>query len=261
MEWKDHMSIISKFRLDNKVAVVTGSSRGIGREIAIAFAEQGADIVLNCRSQRSQADAVAEEIRALGRKVLVNQADLVNPEDVRRLYQEAMDAFGKIDILVLNASYQIRKEWSRYSLDEVEQQMMVNFTASYELIRLVVPQMKEREWGRVLTIGSIQEIKPHPDMLIYAASKCAQASMVKNLARQITANGVTINNLAPGTIITDRTKHVLEDPTYREQVLADIPINDFGRSEDCASAALLLCSDAGRFINGIDLLVNGGAHL
>lgn len=255
------MNIISKFRLDNKVAVVTGSSRGIGREIAIAFAGQGADIVLNCRSQRSQADAVAEEIRSLGRKVLVNQADLVNLEDVRRLYQEAMDAFGKIDILVLNASYQIRKKWDQYLPEEVEQQIMVNFMASYELIRLAVPQMKEMGWGRILTIGSIQEVKPHPDMLIYAASKCAQASMVKNLAQQITNNGVTINNLAPGTIITDRTKHVLEDPTYREQVLADIPINDFGRSEDCATAALLLCSDAGRFINGIDLLVNGGAHL
>lgn len=255
------MGIIQKFNLEGKTAIITGSSRGIGKSIAIAFAEQGADIVISCRNQIVQAKEVASQIKALGGKVYISQADLANEFEVQRLFNETIKEFGKIDILVLNASLEIRKSWGQYTSSEIEQQMNINFKASYDLIRLAVTDMKLRGWGRILTVGSVQEIKPHPQMLIYAASKCAQTSLVMSLAKQIAEFGITINNLAPGTIITDRNRGVLKDPIYREKCLSDIPVGYFGEPNDIAPAALFLCSEAGRFVNGESILVDGGMHL
>ncbi|HML40836.1 MAG TPA: SDR family oxidoreductase [Bellilinea sp.] len=255
------MSIIERFRLDGKTAIVTGSSRGIGRAIALAFAEQGADVVVNYRDRAEEANEVAAQISNLGQRALLNQADMGKAEEVRNLYSQTIAAFGKVDIIVLNASVQIRKDWAEYTPEELELQMAVNFKATYELTRLAVADMQTRGWGRVLTIGSVQEFKPHPQMLIYAASKNAQTGLMMNLARQSSGSGITFNNLAPGTIITDRTQGVLENTTYRDQVLAAIPARKFGEPQDCAAAALFICSDAGSYVNGVNLLVDGGMHL
>jgi NAD(P)-dependent dehydrogenase (short-subunit alcohol dehydrogenase family) len=255
------MSIIERFRLDGKTAIVTGSSRGIGRAIALAFAEQGADVVVNYRDRAEEANEVAAQISNLGQRALLNQADMGKAEEVRNLYSQTIAAFGKVDIIVLNASVQIRKDWAEYTPEELELQMAVNFKATYELTRLAVADMQTRGWGRVLTIGSVQELKPHPQMLIYAASKNAQTGLMMNLARQSSNSGITFNNLAPGTIITDRTQGVLENTTYRDQVLAAIPARKFGEPQDCAAAALFICSDAGSYVNGVNLLVDGGMHL
>lgn len=255
------MSIIERFRLDGKTAIVTGSSRGIGRAIALAFAEQGADVVVNYRDRAEEANEVAAQISNLGQRALLNQADMGKAEEVRNLYSQTIAAFGKVDIIVLNASVQIRKDWAEYTPEELELQMAVNFKSTYELTRLAVADMQTRGWGRVLTIGSVQEFKPHPQMLIYAASKNAQTGLMMNLARQSSGSGITFNNLAPGTIITDRTQGVLENTTYRDQVLAAIPARKFGEPQDCAAAALFICSDAGSYVNGVNLLVDGGMHL
>jgi len=255
------MSIIERFRLDGKTAIVTGSSRGIGRAIALAFAEQGADVVVNYRDRAEEANEVAAQISNLGQRALLNQADMGKAEEVRNLYSQTIAAFGKVDIIVLNASVQIRKDWAEYTPEELELQMAVNFKATYELTRLAVADMQTRGWGRVLTIGSVQEFKPHPQMLIYSASKNAQTGLMMNLARQSSGSGITFNNLAPGTIITDRTQGVLENTTYRDQVLAAIPARKFGEPQDCAAAALFICSDAGSYVNGVNLLVDGGMHL
>lgn len=255
------MSIIERFRLDGKTAIVTGSSRGIGRAIALAFAEQGADVVVNYRDRAEEANEVAAQISNLGQRALLNQADMGKAEEVRNLYSQTIAAFGKVDIIVLNASVQIRKDWAEYTPEELELQMAVNFKATYELTRLAVADMQTRGWGRVLTIGSVQEFKPHPQMLIYAASKNAQTGLMMNLARQSSGSGITFNNLAPGTIITDRTQGVLENTTYRDQVLAAIPARKLGEPQDCAAAALFICSDAGSYVNGVNLLVDGGMHL
>jgi NAD(P)-dependent dehydrogenase (short-subunit alcohol dehydrogenase family) len=130
-----------------------------------------------------------------------------------------------------------------------------------ELMQLAAPAMRERKWGRILTIGSVQEALPHPDMLVYAASKSAQESMTRNLARQLGGCGITVNNLAPGVILTDRNISRLGDEAYRQRVLDLIPTRTFGQPEDCAAAAVLLCSDAGRYINGANLFVDGGMQL
>ena len=140
-------------------------------------------------------------------------------------------------------------------------QMQTNFASSLRLIQLCAPKMKEKGWGRVLTVGSVQQYKPHKDMLVYAASKAAQMNMVQNLAKQLAPFGITVNNLAPGVIATPRNDAALADPDYAPKVLSGIPMGYAGESQDCAGAALLLCSDEGRYITGIDLVVDGGMKL
>jgi NAD(P)-dependent dehydrogenase (short-subunit alcohol dehydrogenase family) len=121
--------------------------------------------------------------------------------------------------------------------------------------------MQGRRWGRILTIGSVQQVRPHPAMLVYSATKSALVNLVRNLAPQLAPDGITVNNLAPGAIVTGRNEQVLADETYRRQVLAKIPAGYIGEPGDCAGLAVLLCSEAGRYITGQDLFVDGGMGL
>ena len=121
--------------------------------------------------------------------------------------------------------------------------------------------MAQNKWGRIVTVGSVQQHRPHKDMAIYAASKCAQMSIVKNLAKQVAPYGVTVNNLPPGVIATPRNADALADEEYAKKVLAGIPMGYAGAAEDMVAAPLLLCSDEGRYITGIDLVVDGGMSL
>lgn len=249
------------FNLDSHIALVTGSSRGIGAALARALAAAGADVAVHCAGRREEADSVAASIQALGRKAVVVQADLADPAAPGRLYDAVRTALGSPDILVLNASMQIPEPWSDITRAHIEQQVNVNLLGTLALIQLAAPSMLERGWGRILTLGSVQEVHPHPDMAVYAATKCAQTSLVRNFARQFAARGVTVNNLAPGVIPTERSATRLADPAYAERVRAAIPAGHFGTPEDCAGAALLLCSEAGRYITGQTIFVDGGMSL
>ena len=124
-----------------------------------------------------------------------------------------------------------------------------------------VPAMKQKRFGRIITVGSVQQHKPHVQMPIYAATKCAQMSLVENLALQLAPFGITVNNLSPGVIATPRNEAALADPEYSKQVYSKIPAGFAGTPEDCAAAFLLLASNEGRYITGIDLSVDGGMHL
>ncbi len=249
------------FRLDGRIALVTGSSRGIGAALARGLAASGADVAIHCAGRREDAEQVAASIKRMGRKAVVIQADLSDGAAPRQLYDGVREALGQLDILVLNASVQLPEPWNNVSRDNIERQVTVNWRSSFELIQCAAPPMLERGWGRILTLGSVQEIHPHPDMVVYAATKCAQTSMVRNLARQFAARGVTVNNLAPGVIPTERSAQRLADPAYADRVRAAIPAARFGEPEDCVGAALLLCSDAGGYITGQSLLVDGGMSL
>jgi NAD(P)-dependent dehydrogenase (short-subunit alcohol dehydrogenase family) len=255
------MSLISKFRLDGKRAFVTASSRGIGRGIALALAEAGAAVVVHGASRLSEAQAVVAQIEATGGRASALVADFADSVAVAAAAEQAEAAFGGLDILVSNAAVQVRQPWDEITPEAADLQVQVNFRAALTLIARFVPGMAERGWGRVLTIGSIQEHKPHPEMMIYAATKAAQTNMVQNFARQLASHGVTVNNLAPGVILTDRNTEPLANLAYAEAVLSRIPAGFFGEASDCAGAALLLCSEAGRYITGTSLIVDGGMHL
>jgi NAD(P)-dependent dehydrogenase (short-subunit alcohol dehydrogenase family) len=166
-----------------------------------------------------------------------------------------------LDILVSNVAVQQPAEWTEVTREQFDSQVTVNWRSAFELIQLFAPAMLERGWGRILTIGSVQEARPHPHMVVYAALKAAQTLMGRNFARQFAPEGVTINNLAPGVILTDRNTGRLADPAYSNRVRAAIPAGRFGAPADCAGAALLLCSDAGRYITGQNLFVDGGMSL
>lgn len=241
------------FDLSGKRVLVTGSTQGIGLAIAKGFAKQGALVYINGASSHEKCRKAAESVP----NAQIAFGNLSDTDCAEKLY----GITGDVDILVLNASVQYRKEWNNVTSAEFDSQMKINFKSNLELIQKYVPYMKEQGWGRILTIGSVQQYKPHKDMIVYAASKCAQMSMVKNLAKQLAPYGITINNLSPGVIETPRNTEVLSDKDYVKRVMEGIPCGYAGKAEDCVPGALLLCSEEGRYITGTDLVIDGGMHL
>jgi NAD(P)-dependent dehydrogenase (short-subunit alcohol dehydrogenase family) len=203
-------SVLSSFDLSGRRALVTGSSRGIGAALALGLAETGADVAIHFSGRADSAETVAAQVRALGRRSGVVQADLGADDGARRAFDGAIAALDGIDILILNASIQIKKPWPDVTRAELDQHYAVNYRSSYELLRLSAPAMCDRQWGRILT---------------------------------------------------DRNTDALADPDYAGKLRSSIPAARFGQSADCVGAALLLCSDAGAYITGQNLFVDGGLGL
>ncbi|MBQ9545190.1 MAG: SDR family oxidoreductase [Clostridia bacterium] len=241
------------FDLNSKKALVTGATQGIGLAIAKALGDAGAEVFVNGAHSPEKCRAAADLVRG----GIPAHADLEKPDGPEELFEKT----GPADILVLNASVQFRRPWHSITDEEWIKQTELNLHSSLRLMQLYYPAMKERGWGRILAVGSVQQIKPHPDMALYAATKAAQFNLVCNLAKQLAPYGITVNNLAPGVIATPRNEDALADPVYREKVLSGIPAGYAGKPEDCAAAALLLCSDGGRYITGSNIYVDGGMHL
>lgn len=237
-----------------KKAFITGSSRGIGRAIALRLAKDGYHVIVHCAGNLEKAQAVKQQIEADGGSADVVQANLCDINQTQTLFEHVKDA----DVLVLNASIQYRNNWQKIPMDQCYDQLNCNFVSSLLLIQTAVDHMKQQKWGRIVTIGSVQEAKPHPDMLIYSASKAAQSNMVHSLSLQLAADGITVNNVAPGVIYTDRNVEALSDPEYAKKVTASIPVGFYGEPEDCAGILSLLCSEEGRYITGQNIYVDGG---
>ncbi len=241
------------FDLKNKKALVTGSTQGIGFAIAKCLAEHGATVYVHGATSAEKSRAAAAQIPG---SIPVVQ-NLAAEDCAERLYEMT----GDVDILVLNASVQFRNPWANVTAEEIDTQVRVNFKSSYELIQKYEPNMQAQTWGRIVTVGSVQQYKPHRDMPIYAATKCAQMSLVTNLAKQLAPYGITVNNMAPGVIDTPRNEAALADVEYSKKVMEGIPAGYAGTPDDCAAGVLLLVSDEGRYITGTDLIIDGGMHL
>ena len=243
-----------KFDLTGKTALVTGSARGIGRAIALGFAEFGAKVIVHGSKPSAPLDEAIAMVKALSPESYAVTAELSDPAQVETLPAE-------VDILVANASIQDRQPWHAFDLAEARKEMQVNFFATLRMFQRAYPHMKAKGWGRLITVGSVQERRPHVEMVAYAASKGAQENIVRNIARQVAAEGITVNNISPGAFATDRNREALSNPVYAEKVKAAIPMHRAGAPEDAAGAALLLASDAGRYITGATLMVDGGLGL
>ena len=237
-----------------KRALVTGSSRGIGRAVAMALAAEGFEVIVHGASDSEKLRETKALIERSGGSVSVEVADLCDLAQTAALGQR----IGNVDVLVLNASIQLKTPWQEITVEACEAQLNCNFVSSMLLIQTCVPHMKEMGWGRIVTVGSVQEAKPHPDMLVYSASKAAQTNMVQSLSLQLAKDGITVNNVAPGVIDTDRNIEALSDPAYAAKVRASIPVGFYGVPEDCAHMVKLLCSEAGRYITGQSIYVDGG---
>jgi glucose 1-dehydrogenase len=257
-------SPISMFDLTGRKALVTGARRGIGRAIAMAFAAQGAQVAVHHvegADEESDAEAVVGEIMQNGGVAQRFAADFATEGAGTELAERLERSFGAVDIVVLNASIEILEDYDVVSTAHFDRQIAINLRAPLELLQALLPGMKQRGWGRILTIGSIQQLKPHPKMIVYAGTKSAQNNWVRNLARHVGGDGVTINNLAPGTIWTARNDERVSVPEYRHEMERRIPLGRVGTPEDLVGAAMLLCSGAGSYINGADLFVDGGMNV
>ncbi len=240
-----------------KTALVTGSSRGIGSAIAARLAQDGYRVIIHCAGNTEKAEQVKNTIQNQGGNALTVQCDLRNPEEAKQLFNRT----GPVDVLVLNASIQYKTPWQEISLDACYEQLNCNLVSSMVLMQQYAPHMKAQKWGRIVTIGSVQEAKPHPDMLVYSASKAAQTNMAQSLAAQLAPFGITVNNVAPGVIATDRNAEALSDPAYAKIVSDSIPMGYYGQPEDMAGIVSLLCSEDGRYITGQSIYADGGKSL
>lgn len=255
------MNDSSPFTLKGRTALITGSSRGIGAAFAMGLAQAGADIVVHCVENLNTANEVCKKIQAIGGRAVPIIGDLRDANAPEHIAKQARDAFGKIDILIHNASIQYRTNWLDITHEDAVELFNINLFAALDLSQRLVPPMIERRWGRLLMIGSVQQMLPHPEMALYAASKSALENLTRNLAKQLAPDGITVNTLAPGVIDTDRNKQALGNKAYLQQILAKIPTQRVGQPEDCVGAALLLCSEAGAYITGQTLYVDGGMSL
>lgn len=248
----------NKFDLKGKTALITGSSQGIGKSIALVFAEFGANIIVHYRSDRADAVEVARQVSTFGVDVQIVKADFSKANAAKNLFNKLSTG---VDIVVINASVQLPVDWQKITDKQINEQYHTNFTSTLQLMQQFIPPMISSGWGRVLTIGSVQQAKPHPLMAVYAATKSASLNLVQNIAMQLAESGVTINNLAPGVIETPRIKEKL--PSVNEKILhrMDTPMGRTGMPDECASVALLLCSEAGSYITGQNIFVDGGMSL
>lgn len=241
------------FDLTKKTALVTGSTQGIGFAVAEALAEHGAVVYINGASSFDKCKAASAKIP----NSIPVCADLTDKTEIEKLYE----ATGGVDILVLNASIQYKRPWDGYSDEEFEAQFDCNIKGTYYMIKKYVPYMREQKWGRIVTIGSVNQYNNHPELSLYGVTKAAQKKFVENIAPHLAPYGITVNNIAPGAINTPRNAQVLDNEDLNKKVIAKIPAGYVGEPEDIAAAALLMCSNEGRYITGSEIIIDGGMHL
>lgn len=257
------------FDISGKKALVTGSSNGLGRAIAEGLADNGADVAIHYyagydqdRAAGNSADEAVECIKSKGRKAISIEGNLAESGAAGRIFSDAVARLGEIDILVLNASVQADKTLFEMTEEDLNREIQVNFNSTVSFLQNALPQMAANKWGRVLTIGSIQQARPLSQCITYAGLKNAQETLIRSLAVDFARHGVLLNNLAPGIISTQRNHfQKLKNENWENDLKARNPAHMVSSPDDYVGAALLFCSDAGRFITGSNLFATGGGHL
>jgi len=254
---------LSLFDLTGKVAVVTGSSRGIGRAIAERLAEHGARVAISSL-KREPCQEVASAINAThgsGRAITI-AANISSHDDLTRLIEETRKAFGPIDILVCNAASNPHYgPMSEIPEDAFRKVLENNIISNHRLIQQVVPDMCAKRDGAIVLLSSIAGIKGSSTIGAYGISKAADMQLARNLAVELGPQGVRVNTIAPGIVRTDFARALWEDPILRAQVEQRSPLRRFGEPDDIAGAAVFLASAAGRFITGQSLVIDGGTTI
>lgn len=250
-------ALTERFSLKGKRAFVTGSSRGIGRAVAYALAEAGAHVILHGTKESAALLETAENARSKGWSVEMVTGDLANVDDLERIIAAAVPA----DILILNASAQKYGSLEEFTPEEFDAHFDVNVKHSLRLIQTFLPSMQAKHFGRVIALGSVNQWKQSPRLVVYSATKSALSNIMQNCARKYACDNITFNTIAPGVMATDRNREALSDPATVEKLMAVIPAKRFGTPEDCAGLALLLASEAGAYITGTDIPVAGGMQL
>ena len=251
-------SVLEKFRLDGRRALVTGGSKGLGRVMAQAFAEAGAGVVIVSRT-RSECDQAAEAIRAAtGKQTWSFAADVTVPAEVDQLARQIESEAGSIDILVNNAGLNIRGPVDSLSEGDWDAVLNVNLKAPWLLARRFGPAMAERGWGRIIQMGSILSAIGIAGRTPYASSKAGVLGLTRTLAMEFAPRGVTVNAICPGVFATEMNRSLMDDPKKHAEFVAKIPVGRWGEPHELAGAAVFLASDAGCYVTGATLYVDGG---
>lgn len=246
-------------KLEGKVALVTGSSQGIGQAIALRLAEEGADIVIDYRSHPEGAEETKAKVEATGRKGHVVKADLGIVSDVHQMIESGIQHFGKLDILVNNAG--IEKNASFWEITEADYDSVVNVNLKgvfFATQALVQHLMETQRPGKIINISSVHEELPFPHFTSYCASKGGVKMMMRNLAVELGPLGITINNVAPGAIETPINTQLLNDPAKLEALTKNIPLGRLGQPSDVAALVAFLASPDADYITGTTFFVDGG---
>ncbi len=243
--------------LTDRVAVVTGSARGIGQAIALKLAEVGADVVVNDIQPAAESlESVAAEIRAMNRQSLAVTADVSSSEDVARLVETAVSTFGKVDILVNNAGITRDQLIMRMSDEDWDTVLNIDLKSAFLCTRAVLRHMLKQRWGRIISIASVIGLIGNAGQANYAAAKAGVIALTRSVAKEVGSRGITANAIAPGYIDTKMTQALGEQ--QRQQLLQHIPVGYAGSPRDIAEAVAFLASEEARYITGQVLNVDGG---
>ncbi|MFC2070483.1 3-oxoacyl-[acyl-carrier-protein] reductase [Chloroflexota bacterium] len=242
--------------LTDKVAIVTGSGRGIGKEIALRLARAGANIVINDIGDVSVVENAADEVRAMNRESLAVLGDVTSASDVGNLVEKTMEAFGKIDILVNNAGITRDQLLLRMSEEDWDNVIAINLKSVFLCTKAVIRHMTSQRWGRVISMASIVGIAGNAGQANYAASKAGIIGFTKAVAKEVASRSVTVNAVAPGFIETPMTQKLKE--SWIEEVKKRIPAGYLGTPQDVAEAVAFLASEEARYITGHVISIDGG---
>jgi 3-oxoacyl-[acyl-carrier protein] reductase len=247
------------FDLSGKVALVTGASRGIGREIAAQLAARGASVAVNYHQSEEQARDLEKSILSAGGRAIVTKGDVRQPDDAERIAAEAVEAFGRLDILVNNAGFNRDTLILRMSLADWDEVMEMNLRAVFLCTKASLRYMMKQRWGRVINIGSISGLAGNAGQANYAAAKSGLIGFTRAVAREMGSRNVTANLIMPGLVITELTKDIRQEIV--EGVKQRLLIDRLGKAEDVAATVVFLASDEAGYITGHVLPVDGGLGL
>jgi len=252
------MSVIEQFRLDGRVAVVTGGSKGLGKSMALGFCEAGAKVLL-CSRHGDEAAAAAADIASINGGVCRGvAADVTVPEDIQHVVEAALEFSGRIDVWVNNAGINIRHPIEDFPVDEFDRIIDVNLKGKWLGCRAVAPVMKAQGKGSVINVGSVLSAVGLAERTPYCASKAGVIGLTKTLALEWASSGVRCNAICPGPFLTEINEAIADDPAKVEAVVGQTALRRWARLPEIQGAALFLASDASSYVTGTSLFVDGG---
>lgn len=246
------------FDLSGRTALVTGSSRGIGKAAALLLGRAGAHVIFHGVRMSDPLRETLEQAEKEKISCSVVTGNLAEEAEVEKVADECGK---KVDILVLNASVQEYMHLRDFESKEFEREINTNLRSACLLLKRLLPPMQERKWGRVINVGSVNQLRPAARLTVYSATKAALQNLMVNVAKEYAPDGITCNSIVPGIICTDRNRRILSDPAWLPKLQAMVPAGRFGVPEDCAGAILLLASEAGSYITGAEIPIAGGMQL
>ena len=245
-------------KLDSKVALVTGSSRGVGKAVALGFAKNGADVVINYTSNQEAADSVVSEIESMGRKAIAVKADVAQKSDVNDLVSAAIDTFGKLDILVNNAGFTRPAMMVKMSEEQWDQVLDIHLKGAFMCTQAAAVHMKAQNSGKIINVTSVAGLVGTVGQINYSAAKGGVVSMTKSIAREMARYSVCANVISLGIVATDMSEKIRTDEKLKEIYMNRILLKRFAEAEDIAPAFVFLASDDSNYITGQLLCVDGG---